>query len=109
MRANATGKSSSSKPATRVAKVRHAPPPPVDPRTQGPSFSGTARHVADDVLALFEDKIAAIKAYYRSYKVADGTPPNTYAFEGRVLGQADALAVIDACHVSWRNTFAARL
>lgn len=47
--------------------------------------------------------VAAIREWYRSYKVVDGKAPNDFLFGGEAKGKAFALDVLAEAHEAWRR------
>jgi len=43
--------------------------------------------------------------WFRDYKIPDGKPPNTFAFEGKGKDRAFALEVIEEGHRQWLTRF----
>lgn len=56
-----------------------------------------------------EKEISGILKYIfeflRDYKIPDGKPANTFAFDGKIMDEIFATDIIDECHIEWRNHF----
>lgn len=50
-------------------------------------------------------KIGLVREWFRSYKMADGKPPNEFAFDGDVRDKKYAERIIDETHESWKFFF----
>ena len=48
-------------------------------------------------------KLQEIYEFFRDYKIPDGKPANTFAFEGKPKDRDFAVKVITECHNSWKN------
>jgi inorganic pyrophosphatase len=60
----------------------------------------------DDIHQLADDhplseRLAAIRDWFRDYKLPDGKPVNEFSNEGKYYGKADALQVVNAQHDLW--------
>jgi inorganic pyrophosphatase len=61
----------------------------------------------DDLAALpkshaLQARLAAVREWFRTYKISDGGKANEFAFDGAYLGRDDALRVVRATHGAWR-------
>jgi inorganic pyrophosphatase len=43
----------------------------------------------------------AIREWYRTYKIPDGKPPNTFGLEERFMDKVYAKSIMDECHHAW--------
>jgi len=50
----------------------------------------------------------AIREWFRMYKTADGKPKNVFAFDEKILSQAEALKVVAETHHSYKELFAGK-
>lgn len=49
-----------------------------------------------------------IVTWFRTYKIPEGKGENSFAFDGKWLGAAQALEIIEATHGQWKKTIGAR-
>lgn len=56
----------------------------------------------NDVNEIESKIVSDLHDWFRDYKIPDGKPPNTFAFEGQAQNQAFALDVIRHNHNSWQ-------
>jgi hypothetical protein len=47
--------------------------------------------------------LEAIREWYRTYKIPDGKPPNTFGLNEQFMGKSYAMSVIAECHASWEH------
>ncbi|CAJ1909195.1 unnamed protein product [Cylindrotheca closterium] len=57
----------------------------------------------DDVEKEMPGMLDAIREWYRTYKIPDGKPPNTFGLGERFMDKTYAKAVIDECHHAWKE------
>jgi len=57
----------------------------------------------DDIKAKLPNLLHDSFVWFRDYKVPDGKPQNSFAFDGETKPRAYALKVIDETHNSWKN------
>ena len=57
----------------------------------------------DDVDREMPGMLDAIREWYRTYKIPDGKPPNTFGLGERFMDKAYAKSVIDECHHAWEE------
>ena len=50
----------------------------------------------------FPGAVAEIRDWYRMYKTADGKPENDYSLGGELVGEEEAVEVVQECHEAWR-------
>lgn len=50
--------------------------------------------------------LARLREWLRQYKVVDGKPPNTFAFQEQYRGRDVAVDIIQQCHQAWRSLHA---
>ncbi|KAG7337229.1 inorganic pyrophosphatase [Nitzschia inconspicua] len=55
----------------------------------------------NDVEEQLPGMLDAIREWYRTYKIPDGKPPNTFGLGERFMDKAYAKTVIDECHHAW--------
>lgn len=56
----------------------------------------------DDVERLLPGTLDKIREWFRTYKVPDGKPENTFGFDGRFMDRAYSMKVIGECHEAWK-------
>lgn len=52
---------------------------------------------------LFPGLIDATREWFRVYKIPDGKPANTFAFDGQCKNKAYAKSVIQETHEAWKK------
>jgi len=57
----------------------------------------------NDVEEQLPGMLDAIREWYRTYKIPDGKPPNTFGLGERFMDKAYAKTVIDECHHAWES------
>lgn len=57
----------------------------------------------NDVEEQMPGMLDAIREWYRTYKIPDGKPPNTFGLGERFMDKTYALSVIDECHHAWKE------
>jgi inorganic pyrophosphatase len=57
----------------------------------------------DDVEKEMPGMLDAIREWYRTYKIPDGKPPNTFGLGERFMDKKYAQSVIDECHHAWKE------
>lgn len=55
----------------------------------------------DDVEEQLPGLLSAIREWYRSYKIPDGKPPNTFGLNEEFMNKSYSMEVIQECHVAW--------
>ena len=55
----------------------------------------------NDVEEQLPGQLDAIREWYRTYKIPDGKPPNTFGLDEKFLGKVYAASVIEECHHAW--------
>lgn len=60
----------------------------------------------DDVRRLYPGLLDGVHAWFMNYKIPDGKPKNTFAFDGKFLDSSVAREIIDECHANWRRLVA---
>ena len=55
----------------------------------------------NDVEEQLPGMLSAIREWYRTYKIPDGKPPNTFGLNEEFMNKAYAMDVIQECHVAW--------
>lgn len=60
-------------------------------------------HSIEDVERTQPGLLARLREWLRVYKVADGKPVNTFAFDGEYRGPDFALDIIQQCHQAWMS------
>lgn len=53
--------------------------------------------------AALQQRLDAIRTWFRDYKIPDGKPPNEFAFEGRYLSREVAIEVVEAQYDLWER------
>lgn len=56
-----------------------------------------------DPAKLLEEMVPVVRDWFKNYKVPDGKPVNSYAFDEQVKPAGYALKVIEECHQSWKT------
>jgi inorganic pyrophosphatase len=56
-----------------------------------------------DLEAIFPGKIASIVKWFKMYKVPDGKPENSFAFDDKMMDVEFARKVIADCHEAWKK------
>lgn len=57
----------------------------------------------DDVEKELPGMLEAIREWYRTYKIPDGKPPNTFGLGERFMDKKYAKSIIDECHHAWEE------
>ena len=57
----------------------------------------------DDVEEQMPGMLDAIREWYRTYKIPDGKPPNTFGLGERFMDKTYAKSIIDECHHAWEE------
>lgn len=57
----------------------------------------------DDVEKEMPGMLDAIREWYRTYKIPDGKPPNTFGLGERFMDKIYANGIIDECHHAWKE------
>jgi inorganic pyrophosphatase len=57
----------------------------------------------DDVETQLPGQLDAIREWYRTYKIPDGKPPNTFALGERFMNKEYAVQIIMDCHQAWED------
>jgi len=57
----------------------------------------------EDVEEQLPGLLDAIREWYRTYKIPDGKPPNTFGLDERFMNKAYAMTVIDECNHAWKD------
>jgi len=57
----------------------------------------------NDVEEQMPGMLDAIREWYRTYKIPDGKPPNTFGLNERFMDKAYAKTVIDECNHAWKE------
>lgn len=57
----------------------------------------------DDVEREMPGMCDAIREWYRTYKIPDGKPPNTFGLGERFMDKAYAKNIIEECHHAWEE------
>lgn len=57
----------------------------------------------DDVERLLPGTVHTIREWFRTYKIPDGKPPNTFALGERCMPRAYALEVVMETHQAWKH------
>jgi inorganic pyrophosphatase len=57
----------------------------------------------NDVEEQLPGLLDAIREWYRTYKIPDGKPPNTFGLEERFMDKTYAKSIIDECHHAWKE------
>ncbi|KAL3940303.1 MAG: hypothetical protein SGBAC_005130 [Bacillariaceae sp.] len=57
----------------------------------------------DDVEKEMPGMLDAIREWYRTYKIPDGKPPNTFGLGERFMDKIYAGGIIDECHHAWKE------
>jgi len=58
-------------------------------------------HDIDDVQKLLPGTLDTLREWFRTYKIPDGKPPNTFALGERFMDRAYALSVVHETHRAW--------
>ena len=58
-------------------------------------------HDIEDVKRMVPGMLDAIREWFRTYKIPDGKPPNTFALGERFLNRSYALCVVHETHRAW--------
>ncbi|XP_065826213.1 uncharacterized protein [Oscarella lobularis] len=59
-----------------------------------------------DVDVVMPGLIAAIREWFKIYKMPAGNPPNAFAFDGAAKERGFACSIIEACHEQWKQLIA---
>ena len=57
----------------------------------------------DDVEEQMPGMLDAIREWYRTYKIPDGKPPNTFGLDEKFMNKAYAMTVMDECNHAWKE------
>lgn len=57
----------------------------------------------NDVEEQLPGMLDAIREWYRTYKIPDGKPPNTFGLDEKFMGKSYAVEVISECHQAWEE------
>lgn len=57
----------------------------------------------NDVEEQLPGMCSAIREWYRTYKIPDGKPPNTFGLGEKFMDKAYAMNIIDECHHAWEE------
>lgn len=57
----------------------------------------------NDVEEQIPGMLGAIREWYRTYKIPDGKPPNTFGLGERFMDKVYAKSIIDECHHAWEE------
>lgn len=57
----------------------------------------------DDVEEQLPGLLDAIREWYRTYKIPDGKPPNTFGLDEKFMDKAYALEIMEECNHAWRE------
>mmetsp|Transcript_32758 Transcript_32758/g.79636 ORF Transcript_32758/g.79636 Transcript_32758/m.79636 type:complete len:237 (+) Transcript_32758:215-925(+) len=57
----------------------------------------------DDVEKEMPGMCDAIREWYRTYKIPDGKPPNTFGLGEKFMDKAYAKNIMDECHTAWEE------
>lgn len=57
----------------------------------------------NDVEEQMPGMLDAIREWYRTYKIPDGKPPNTFGLGERFMDKAYAKDIMDECHHAWEE------
>lgn len=57
----------------------------------------------DDVEEQMPGMLSAIREWYRTYKIPDGKPPNTFGLNERFMDKSYAMTVIGECNDAWKQ------
>mmetsp|Transcript_28419 Transcript_28419/g.68972 ORF Transcript_28419/g.68972 Transcript_28419/m.68972 type:complete len:140 (-) Transcript_28419:232-651(-) len=57
----------------------------------------------DDVEKEMPGMLDAIREWYRTYKIPDGKPPNTFGLGERFMDKTYAKSIVDECHHAWKE------
>jgi len=57
----------------------------------------------NDVEEQLPGMLDAIREWYRTYKIPDGKPPNTFGLDERFMDKAYAMKIIDECNHAWKE------
>lgn len=57
----------------------------------------------DDVEREMPGMLDAIREWYRTYKIPDGKPPNTFGLDEKFMNKEYAKTIIDECHHAWEE------
>jgi len=55
----------------------------------------------NDVEEQLPGMLDAIREWYRTYKIPDGKPPNTFGLGEKFMGKTYAMEVVNECHHAW--------
>jgi inorganic pyrophosphatase len=64
-----------------------------------------APHLNDihDVEEQMPGLLDAIREWYRTYKIPDGKPPNTFGLDEQFMDKRYAMQVVEECHQAWEH------
>jgi len=57
----------------------------------------------NDVDEQLPGMLDAIREWYRTYKIPDGKPPNTFGLDEKFMDKDYAFAIMDECHHAWQE------
>lgn len=57
----------------------------------------------NDVEEQLPGMLDAIREWYRTYKIPDGKPPNTFGLDEKFMDKAYAMTIMDECNHAWKN------
>ena len=57
----------------------------------------------EDVEEHMPGMLSAIREWYRTYKIPDGKPPNTFGLGEKFMNKLYAVKVIEECHSFWEH------
>jgi len=57
----------------------------------------------EDVEEQMPGMLDAIREWYRTYKIPDGKPPNTFGLDEKFMNKAYAMTVMDECNHAWKE------
>jgi inorganic pyrophosphatase len=57
----------------------------------------------NDVDEQMPGMLDAIREWYRTYKIPDGKPPNTFGLGEKFMDKTYARSIIDECHHAWSD------
>ncbi|OQR96876.1 inorganic pyrophosphatase [Achlya hypogyna] len=60
-------------------------------------------HDLNDLLLNLPEVVPSVRTWFRDYKIPDGKPPSTFAFDGKAMDKAFAIQVIEQTHASWKR------
>ena len=57
----------------------------------------------NDVEEQMPGMLDAIREWYRTYKIPDGKPPNTFGLDEKFMDKKYALEIMDECNHAWKE------